>query len=103
MTKYIFIDLNSVELNFYLFTISFKICNADDDLFKKVCFLSGTKDVNVKVFNMITKINQIKTLLQHSSYNFSCTFNSAASNSNENWDSDKCQCECKNLECTKKL
>ena len=103
MAKSIFIDLNSVEFKFYLFTISLKICKADDDLFKEVYFLSGTKDVNVKVFNMITKVNQVKTLLKHSSYNFSCTFNSAASNSNENWDSDKCQCECKNLECTKKL
>ena len=56
------IDLNLVELKYYLFMISLDKCNGScdsvDDLSTKICAPSKTKDVNVKVFNMIT--NQIE-------------------------------------------
>ena len=35
-------------------------CNAADDLSKKVCVQSKTKDTNVNVFYMI-RINEVKT------------------------------------------
>ena len=38
------------------------ICNATDDLSTKIYVPSETKDTNVKMFNMITKINEAKTL-----------------------------------------
>ena len=58
-------DLNSVELNYYLFMISLdkysRICNSDHDLSVKICVPSKTKNINViKVFNMITNRNQAK-------------------------------------------
>ena len=47
------IDLNPVELDYYPFMISLDkcngSCNAVDDLSTKICVLSETKDVNVKV------------------------------------------------------
>ena len=39
--------------------------NADDDLSLKICCLSETKDVNVKVPNMITRIHEAKILEKH--------------------------------------
>ena len=41
------------------------ICNAADDLSIKIYVPSETKDTNVKMFNMITKINEAKTLSKH--------------------------------------
>ena len=39
-------------------------CNSVDDLSTKICILSKTKDINVKVFNMITNQNEAKTMLK---------------------------------------
>ena len=65
MTRPMLADLNPVELN-YSFMISLEkfigSFNVFDDLFMKMYVLSETKDVNVKVFNMIT-INEVKTLV----------------------------------------
>ena len=39
--------------------------NDADDWSAKVFVPSKTKDVNTKVFNMITRINEAKTLVKH--------------------------------------
>ena len=39
--------------------------NAVDDLSTKICVSSKTKDINVKVFDMITKIHQAEILVKH--------------------------------------
>ena len=59
MNRPIFIDLNPVELISYPFMISLGKCNGScntvDDVFIKICVFSKyKKDVNVKVFNIIT-------------------------------------------------
>ena len=36
-------------------------CNAADDSFTKICVPSETIDINIKVFSMITRINEAKT------------------------------------------
>ena len=56
------IDLNSIELNYYPFTISIDKCsgsfNVVDDVSTKIWVPSETKDANVnKVFSMITRMN----------------------------------------------
>ena len=51
--------INPVELNYYPLMVSLDKCsgsyNVADEFSIKICFPSKTKDVNVKVFNMITK------------------------------------------------
>ena len=51
------IDLNPAELNYYPLMISLDKCSGScnfDDLFTKICVLSKTEVINVKVFNMTT-------------------------------------------------
>ena len=71
-------DLNPFELNCYPFMISIDKWNgrrnAADDLPTKICVPSKAKNVNVKVFNMITKMT---------SCHCKCKFNSATNNSNQ--------------------
>ena len=43
----------------------------------------AVKDVNVTVFNMITKINEAKTFVKHNSCDCKCKFDSRACNSNQ--------------------
>ena len=56
---------------------------------------SKTKDVNVKGVNMITIINEAKTLSKHISCKCKCKFDAIKCSSNQNWNNNKCQCECK--------
>ena len=88
------IDLNPVELIYYSFIISLDEFNGGsdmvDDVSMKICVLSKTKGVNTKLFNMITRINEVKTLVKH----IKCKFNSTKYNSNQKWNNDKCQGEC---------
>ena len=62
------IDLNPVELNYYQFMVSLDKCsghyNTADDLSTKICAPSKTKDINVKVSNMIKRTNEAKTLIK---------------------------------------
>ena len=62
-------DLNPVELNCYAFMISLDkrngSCYAADNLSTKICIPSKTKGVNVKVVNIIKRMNKAKTLLEH--------------------------------------
>ena len=45
----------------------------------------NTKDIHVKVFNMIANKNEAKTTTTHVSYDCKCKFNSATCNSNQKW------------------
>ena len=69
MTRRTLIDSNSFELHCYPFMInvdkSNKSYNVVDDLSTEICDPSKTKDVNIKVFNIITKICEAKTLVKH--------------------------------------
>lgn len=78
------INLNPIEVNCYPFLISFDKCNAGlnavDDLSTKNYV---PKDLNVKIFNIRTKINEAKTFIKHISCNCKSTFDSTTCNSNK--------------------
>ena len=38
-------------------------CNTMNDLSNKVCIPNKTEDLNLRVFNMITRINELKTYI----------------------------------------
>ena len=80
MTKPTLIDLNPVEFS-YLFMISIEKC-------------SDLRDIDVKVFNTMTRINEAKTLIKHVLCDCKCKSNSKTNNSNQNWNNDTWQCEC---------
>ena len=73
------IDVSPIELNYYPLLTSLdkcnRSCNVLDDLSTKICVPSKTKDVNVKIFNTITRINQVKVLIKHVSWDCTCKFN----------------------------
>ena len=54
------------------------------------CFANKTEDVNLSVFNMITKINEPKTLTKHILYKCEGKFDGWKCNSNQKWNDDKC-------------
>ena len=57
MARRTFINLNTVEIDYYPFMTNLDECNGSgnvvNDLSAKISVPRSTKDVNVKVFNMI--------------------------------------------------
>ena len=53
------------------------------------------QDLNLCVFNMITGINESKTLTKYVSGQCKCKSDSRKYNSNQKSNNDKCQCQCK--------
>ena len=47
------------------------------------------------MFNIITGINESKTLIKHISCECKYKVNGRKCNSNQQWNNDKCRCECK--------
>ena len=92
-------DLNPVELGSYPVMISLDKCNGScnvvDGLSTKMCVPIKTKDINVKVFYMIIRINEVKTLVKYIQCNCKCKFDITTHESNEKWNSHKFQRECK--------
>ena len=72
ITRPAVIDLNSVDFN-YVCMISLGKCNghfhAVDEISTKICVPSRIKDVNVKVFITITRINEAERLVKDISCN----------------------------------
>ena len=89
----------SQEFHYYLFVVKLDrfvgSCNTQNDLSNKVCVPNKTEDLNLSVFNLITGINESKTLTKHISCECKCKFNARECNSYQWWNNDKCRCECK--------
>ena len=52
---------------------------------------------NMYVFNMITGINESRTLARHISCKCGCKFDGRKWKLNQKWNNNKCWCECKSL------
>ena len=80
------IDLNPVELNYYLIIIRLDKCNGTcnnvDGLSTEICVRSETKHVTVKVFNIIQRVYEAKTLVKHALCDFKFRFSSTTYSSN---------------------
>ena len=101
MTWPTLIDLNPDEYNqvlqYYLFMINLDRCKGSlDDISGKICVSNKPEDVKVSAFNVIARINELRTLTKYISCERKCACYGKKCNSNQNWNSDKCRYECKN-------
>ena len=87
------------ELNHYPFVVKLDrwvgSCDTLNDLSNLVCIPNKTEGLNLHVFNMITGINESKTLTKHISCECKYKLDVAKCNSNQWWNSNKCWCKCK--------
>ena len=52
-----------------------KSCNTFNNLSERICFSNETEEVNLKVFNMITQINESNRSMKNVSCDLRCSFN----------------------------
>ena len=84
----------SQEFHYYPFAVKLDrcvgSCNTLNDLSNKVCVVNKTEDLNLKVFNMITGINESKTLTKQVSCECKCKFDGRKCNSDQWQNNIKC-------------
>ena len=77
----------SQELHYYPFAVKLDRCvgswNTLNDLSNKVCVPNKMEDLNLSVFNMITGINESKTLTRHIPCKSKCKLDDRKCNSNQ--------------------
>ena len=88
-----------MNIHDYPFTVHLDRCNGSfntlDDPSR--CVPNKIEEVNLNVFNKITKINESKTLTKHISCECQYKFDGRKFNSNQKRYNNKCRCMCKNL------
>ena len=78
--------MNPVELKYYPFMISLSKCTGTCNVLSPKLYVSKeTKDINVKVFNLIINKDEAKAMTEHISYDFKCKLNSSTCNSKQKW------------------
>ena len=93
------IDLNKDEPVFYPLSIKVNKCSGDcnniNDPTAKLCVPNIVKDMNIKVFNLLARINETRKIVSHETCKCVCRLTSAICNDRQEWHENKCKCECK--------
>ena len=86
---------------FYPFSIKVNKCSSNcnniNDPFAKVCVPDTVKDLNVRVFNLMSRTNETRHIEWHETCKCICRLDKIICNSKQRWNEDKCRCECKEL------
>ena len=95
------INVNSNNPVFYPFSIKTNKCggsyNNINDPYAKICVSDVVKNLNVKVFNLLSKTNETRHIKWHETCKCICRLDKIICNSKQRWNEDKCRCECKEL------
>ena len=95
------VNVNSNEPLFYPFSIKTSkcsgSCNNINDPYAKLSVPGVIRNLNIKVFNLISRTNETKHIEWHETCKCKCRLNASVCNNKQRWNEDKCLCECKEL------
>ena len=72
-------------------------CNNINNPYDKLCVRDVAKNINVKVFNLMSWSNQTKHIKWHKTCKCKCRLDASVRNNKQKWNEDKCRCECREL------
>ena len=61
----------------------------------KLCMSDIVRDMNIKVFNLLARINETRKVFCHETSKCACRLTSAVCNDRQEWNENKCRCKCK--------
>ena len=70
-------------------------CNSINDPCSKLYIPDVAKNINVKVFNLMSFTNQPKHTEWHETCKYKCKLDASICNNKQRWNEDKCRCECR--------
>ena len=95
------VNVNSIEPVFYPFSMKTSKCsdssNNINDPYAKLYVPDVVRNVNVKVFNLISRTNETRHIKWHETCKCKCRLDANVYNNKQRWNDDKCRCECKEL------
>ena len=93
------INVNTNKPVFYPFNIKVNkfsgSCNNINDPYAKLCVPDVVKNINVKIFNLMSLSFQTRRLERHETCKCKCRLDGSVCNNKQRWDEDKCRCECR--------
>ena len=95
------INVNSDEPAFYPFSIKTSKCGGSCkniiDPYTKMCVPDVVKNLNVKVFNLMSRTNETRHIKWHEMCKCKCRLDASVCNNKQRWNDGKCRCECNEL------
>ena len=95
------INVNSGEPVFYLFSIKTSKCSGSchniNDPYAKMCVPDVLRNLNVKVFNLMSRTNETRHIKWLESCKCKCRLDASVCNNKQRWNDDKWRCERKEL------
>ena len=95
------INVSSNEPVFYPFSIKTRKCSDSckniNDPYVKMCVPDVVKNLNVKVFNLMSRTNEARHINWHEMCMCKYSVDASICNNKQRWNDDKCSCECKAL------
>ena len=95
------VNLNSNNPIFYGFSIKISKCSGNcsniNDPYAKVCVPDSIKNLNVKVFSLMSRTNDTIFLEWHEKCKCKRRLDAIVCNNKQRWNKNKCRCECKEL------
>ena len=82
------------EALFYPYNVLVNTCDTLDNPMFKICVPKIIKNVNMKVYNFLMRLNETRNVLWHESCKCVCRLNSSVCNSKQIWNSETCRCDC---------
>ena len=81
-------------------------CDTLDEPMARLCVPNIIKNANMKVYNILMRLNETRNVLWHESCKCICRLNSSVCNCKQIWNSDTCRCDCNEdfagiINCTK--
>ena len=100
-TRLEIVNVNTNEPVFYPFSIKVnkcsESCNNINNPYAKLCVPDVIKNINVKIFNLMLRINKTRHIIWHETCKYICRLCASVCNNRQRWNKDKCRCECKEL------
>ena len=72
-------------------------CNNINDPYAKLGVPDVIKNLDVKVFNLMSRTNETRHIKWHETCKCKCRLDASTCNNKQRWNEDKCMCECKEL------
>ena len=72
-------------------------CNTINDSNAALCVPDTIKNINVKVFNLMSRTNKTRHVKWHETCKYKCRLDASVCNNKQRWNEDKCRCESKEL------
>ena len=95
------VNLNWDEPVFFPFNIKTSkwsgSCNNINNPHAKLCVPDTIKNLNVTVFNLMSRTNETRHREWHETCKSKCRLNASVCNNKQRWDINKCTCQCKEL------